>query len=248
MKHINHQAIQWQSTAEYHHPLLDEVHIWRLDLDVAQQHWQSLQSILDEQELKRAQRFHFERHQRRFTVARAGVKQILARYLDCSVQDVHFTTNQYGKPTLSPATNLQFNVSHSHERALLAVTTATVGVDIEHLCDKERGDDIAQRFFSAAECQDYGEVAKPLRSQAFFHAWTRKEAFIKAIGMGLSFSLSDFDVSLKPEQDVKLLGVRHPQYLAADWHMLSFSPAADYMAALVLQQPINKICYFAYQG
>jgi len=153
-------------------------------------------------ERQRAERFRFERDRRRFIVAHGVLRDILGRYLKCSPAQVSFSYNQYGKPALaqeSEAIGLRFNMSHSHEVALYALTRAReVGVDVELLREDFASLEIAERFFSRSEVALLNSLAPELRTDGFFNCWTRKEAYIKALGEGLSHPLDRFAVSLAP--------------------------------------------------
>jgi len=179
-------------------PKGEVVDIWIVDLSVAEQTLQRAQTVLSEDELQRSRRFRFPVDCRRFVMARANLRRILASYLHVAAQTLVFDYSEYGKPTLSrPQSQMRFNVSRSGERALIACTQGReVGVDIEKERQDIEIDDLAKRFFTALENAKLQAFPLPDRYQAFLRCWTCKEAFVKAVGRGLSLGLDKFDVSL----------------------------------------------------
>lgn len=138
-------------------------------------------------EVERAGRFRFERLQRHFLAARGFLRYVLARYVDIGPGELRFSYNDYGKPSLAGDESLQFNISHSHEVGLVAVTRdAAVGVDVEHIRADFASEEIATRFFSRLEIETFSSLSREEQVAAFFRCWARKEAYIKAIGKGLS--------------------------------------------------------------
>ena len=196
-------------------------------------------SWLNSEELHRAQRYHFERHRRRFIQARACLRLILARYLDCAPQDLTFHTNAYGKPYLNHESQIQFNLSHSGDLALLAIGQYhPLGVDIEFFSGRPfQG--MSDMMFSTQEIHQYAQVKPYLRSWAFFHVWAQKEAFIKACGMGLSYPTQSFDVPVLATEDSTIFDSLH----TASWQMRSFMPKIACYAALCHHSAVQKLYY-----
>jgi 4'-phosphopantetheinyl transferase len=231
---------EWQPAA--HPPPLttDDVHVWRIALEVGDPLLARLRDTLADDERKRADRFHFEKDRRHFTAARGAMRILLAGYLTRRPEAVRFAYSNYGKPRLMDADNpsdLRFNLSHSHGLALLAVTRGRdIGVDIERLRDMERdGEALAERFFSPREAARLRSLPPELRREAFFHCWTRKEAYIKAQGKGLSLPLDQFDVSLHPHEPAALLATQHDPQEVQRWSLQSLFPGEEYIGALALQ-------------
>jgi 4'-phosphopantetheinyl transferase len=216
-----------------------EVHVWRTSLELAASCIERLQSTLSADELQRAIRFHFPRDRRRFTVARGVLRNILGRYLGVPPSELGFRYSAYGKPDLADvvdAAGLRFNVSHSHEMALFAVSCGReVGVDIEYLGREIRGEEIAERFFSPRERASLRALPADAKHKAFFNCWTRKEAYIKAHGEGLSLPLNQFDVSLAPGEPAALLATRSDPREALRWSLQALIPGPDYVAALAVE-------------
>jgi 4'-phosphopantetheinyl transferase len=216
-----------------------EVHVWRADLDPAASRFERLQHTLSADELQRAARFHFPQDRRRFTVARGVLRDILGRYLGRPSSELGFRYSAYGKPALTDgfdAAGLRFNISHSHEMALFAVTCdREVGVDIEYLGREIHGEEIAEHFFSVHERADLRALPAELKHQAFFNCWTRKEAYIKAHGEGLSLPLDRFDVSLTPGEPAALLATRTDPQEVLRWSLQALTPGPGYAAALAVE-------------
>jgi 4'-phosphopantetheinyl transferase len=168
----------------------DEVHVSKIALNVDARKLETLLAVLSPVESERAARFHFDRDRRRFIVARASLRQVLSQYTGESPENLQFQYSRFGKPDLSPGSDVQFNVSHSGELALIAVTARRqVGIDIEQIRPIDCLLAIAERYFLPSELHELQNLAEAERLRAFFRHWTRKEAYIKAIGTGLSTPL-----------------------------------------------------------
>jgi 4'-phosphopantetheinyl transferase len=198
-----------------------------------------LRGTLAEDERVRAARFHFEKDRCRFVAARGALRAILGRYLRVPPARLRFRYGPHGKPALAAefaGSGLEFNVSHSHSLALLAVARGrALGVDVERLRADAAGREIAERFFSAYEVSALCGLPAARQPRAFFDCWTRKEAYVKARGEGLSFPLADFDVSLRPGEPAALLCVRGDEREAERWTLRALDVAPDYAAALVAE-------------
>lgn len=217
----------------------DEIHVWRIDLDELGAAPGRFWGVLDAAELARAASYHFAQHRQRFVVARGALRHILGYYLGQAPAAVPLQVTSYGKPyvvhdaTLPP---LQFNLAHAQAIALLAITwQRRVGIDVEQVRDLPDGLSIAQHFFAAAEAQALHSLPAERQTQAFFDCWTRKEAFVKAVGEGLSYPLHRFTVSLQPHEPAPLLHVDDDPQANQHWTMITLQPAAGYTAALVAE-------------
>jgi 4'-phosphopantetheinyl transferase len=209
-----------------------EVHVYHADLRIAPEEIARLWQILSDDERQRANAFKFEKHQRRFIAGRGFLRLILGSYLGVDAGRLNFNYGSKGKPALDG--QIEFNTSHSEELAIYAFTLDTpVGVDVEWIYRKTDLDAIAKSFFSPAECKAYTEFAAEDKVEAFFRCWTRKEAFIKAIGDGLSYPLQSFDVSLG--QSAELLRLNASAGRAYEWSMYHLSPADGYVGALAMR-------------
>lgn len=216
----------------------DEVHVWRAALDVQASQVQSLRRTLTTDERARAVRFHFQKDREHFIVARGLLRAILGRYLAVEPSQLRFSYSLYGKPSLtreSGGGDLCFNLSHADGLALYAVTRGRqLGIDLEcvraELADKQ----VAERFFSPREVAELRTFSGSMLPQAFFNCWTRKEAYIKARGEGLSVPLNQFDVSLAPGEPAALLSSSCDDQ-AFRWSLVALNPAAGYVAALAVE-------------
>jgi 4'-phosphopantetheinyl transferase len=223
------------------HPVLEagDVHLWRVSLDQHASVYCELERFLSADERERAGRFHFERDRRRFSTGRGILRAIIGGYLRIRPERVEFSYGLRGKPALAMPVEqgtLRFNISHSRNLALFAFTRdQDVGVDLEYVHTVPDGDQIAERFFSGAERIALQSLPPDQRQEAFFNCWTRKEAYIKAIGDGLSQPLERFDVTLAPGDPACLLRVDGDEAQAQRWSMLALTPDQGYKAALVLK-------------
>ncbi|MFC3907933.1 4'-phosphopantetheinyl transferase family protein [Legionella dresdenensis] len=211
----------------------DKIDIWQFSLNQLLPIFENKLSI-DEQE--RANRFHFEKHRRRFTAARATLRIILASYLACKPEQIVFNYNCHGKPGISHASGIEFNLSHSGELALLAVGLSPVGIDLEFFSERPYLG-IAKNLFSGEEYDSLSNLPPDLIQLAFFHIWAQKEAFIKACGLGLSYPTSQFTVPSLPTTDQLISDELHNKH----WHMLSFMAQPDCCAAVCYEPSIKTL-------
>ncbi len=216
----------------------DEVHVWKADLEPSAAQVQCFVEILSPDERARAARFHFARDRDRWTVARGQLRALLARYLGGLPDQFRFSLGPHGKPALAaPAgTHLRFNLSHSAGLALYAVARGReVGVDVEALRPDFATDEIAERFFSPTERRALRAVPPERRCEAFFACWTRKEAYIKARGLGLAIPLDAFDVSLAPDEPAALLATRDEPGESVRWSLEALAPGPGFAGAVVAE-------------
>jgi 4'-phosphopantetheinyl transferase len=214
----------------------DLIRVWRVHLDRPPASFDRLEQLLSPDEVDRARRFHFEPDRRRFTVARGALRTILGGYLQMNPMSIVFDYGAQGKPFLAAAaSSIRFNVAHSGELALVAVSREReLGVDVEFVRALTGAEQIPERFFSPREAAVFRSLPRDLVEPAFFACWTRKEAYIKARGGGLSIPLDRFDVSLEPGKPAALLEVRDDPIEASRWGMVELQPASGYAGALVV--------------
>ncbi|WP_231852131.1 4'-phosphopantetheinyl transferase family protein [Legionella micdadei] len=212
------------------------IDIWEFPLDKA---FDRANSLLDETELTRANRYHFDRHKRRFTIARASLRLILGRYLHQEGHHLTFNYSQHGKPQVNHDLAIQFNLSHSGELALLAVGNQfPLGIDLEFFSARPY-DGIAESLFSEQELQIFLKLPNYLKPQVFFHIWSQKEAFIKAIGLGLSYPTKLFSVPVFAKEAELITDSIHN----CQWIMRSFMPKVALSAALCHHPGIKELRY-----
>ena len=213
----------------------NELHVWAVPLHGDADRYGAL---LSGPELQRLERFRFADHRRRFQIGHGALRTILAGYLGVDPADVEFAQGPRGKPYVdhpphSGRTGPYFNLSHSSKLALIAVATVEVGVDLEKVRHLESLTEIARRHFSEAEFAALDALQGPARELAFYRCWTRKEAYIKALGEGLSMPLDTFDVSLC--EDPRFLACRDGREDPGHWSMVDVTPAAEFVAAAALR-------------
>lgn len=214
----------------------DEVHVWLATLDDYAP--DSLKPLLAADELTRAARFHFDKDRNHYTVARGWLRKLLAAYLGVSAAELRFSYAEKGKPALDGIhhDSLNFNLAHSHGMAIYAFTRGReLGIDLELIREDLADEKIAERFFSQNEINVLTGLPAAQRKQAFFDCWTRKEAYIKARGEGLSLPLDEFDVSLGPGEVAALLWNHKDPAEVTRWSMRSIAVPAGYVAALVAE-------------
>ncbi len=215
-----------------------EIHLWSVPLDPSPEEVASLQELLDPDEMKRALRFRFDRHRRRFIVGRGMLRRILGSYLGHDPRDLAFAYGEKGKPSLDArfsSSGICFNLSHSSELAFYGMTRGgELGVDVELRRPMPDAEQIAERFFSASEKEALRAIPQERKSEAFFNCWTRKEAYIKATGDGLSMPLDRFDVTLTPGEEARMVSAEGSREKAASWSLFHLEPAEGYVAAVAI--------------
>ncbi len=216
-----------------------ELHLWAIPLDPPPERLAALGAALSADEWERAHRFRFEIHRRRFVAGRGALRALLGGYLGIAPGRLAFTYGERGKPDLAPGLvprPLHFNLSHSHELGLLGVTwTREVGVDVEHLKPMDDLGTIAERFFAAAENASLRALPAEEHERAFFRCWTRKEAYLKAVGVGLAAPLDSFVVTLAPGEPARMLSLEGRAEAGARWRMWHLEPAPGYLGAAAIE-------------
>ena len=219
---------------------MDEVHLWQAGLDVAPMELAQLSAMLTEAELERSNAFRFEPDRARFIAARGLLRAVLGGYLGAVAGEVALGEGPNGKPRLAGATApLRFNLSHSDDVVVFAVTwSREVGVDLERIRFDFPVDQVARLYYSPRERADLAGLPVGDRLRAAFECWTRKEAYLKAVGMGLTMPLDGFDVTVCPGEPVRLY--RHDSRRSAEqgeWSLHAFDVGPDYAAAVAVEGP-----------
>jgi 4'-phosphopantetheinyl transferase len=223
---------------------VNESHLWKIDLRC--ESTAEMNASLSREENDRAARFHFEKDRQRFRIAHASLRMILSRYLDVAPASLAIAQTEYGKPFLinPEAEGFHFNLSHSKDLALVSVTREReVGIDIEFMHASFATMDLAEHFFSVAEVYTLTGLDRDCRTQGFFNCWTRKEAYIKARGEGLSRALDSFDVSLAPGVPVALLQTRFDPSDVSRWSLHELFPAPNYAAAIAIERGPSNLSF-----
>jgi len=237
-------SIDWVAPLEHLTLTGDAVHVWRATLSLAEAQVTALGSLLNAEEQARARRLRFEDKRRSFVAARGILRCILGRYLNLSPQQVEFSYSAQGKPELAPlhATELRFNLAHSGNLALVALACARpIGIDLEQLRPVEAMDQIVAGYFAPAEREAFQRLPPEHRLWAFFAAWTRKEAYLKARGEGLTLPLDQVVVTLSPDVAPRLLEGGQGPTGTAPWVLLDLEPAPGYRAALAVPGPVGEL-------
>ena len=217
----------------------DRIDIWQVCLDSFESPEPDFSGILSQDEVARASRFHFENDRRRFVRCRIALRVLLGSYLDVPPAAIRFRYGSNGKPEiagLQDSRALRFNVTNSRRLALIAFSSGrAIGVDIEQVRPAPECVEIARRFFSDREVQALFALPANKRQQAFFACWTRKEAFLKATGKGLSYPLSEFSVSVDPNGPAELREVRENPDAVTRWSLADVRPAEGYVGTLAFE-------------
>ncbi len=230
----------------------DEIHVWCVSLDQPVSRFQMLSTKLSMDEHTRAERFHFEKDRKHFVISKGILRTILGSYLRVEPEKLQFCYGKYGKPELAVISGkgrICFNSSRSEGLALYAFARdCEIGVDIEHIRDIPEMEHIVESFFSEREKVVFHALPETKKKEVFFNCWTRKEAFIKAIGDGLYCPLDKFDVSLSPGEPAKLLRINGDFNEASRWSIQDLKPASEFAASLAVEKGDWNLCFYQWQN
>jgi 4'-phosphopantetheinyl transferase len=218
-------------------PAVGKVDIWVTRLTSSPDDLEGFMKSLSPGERERAARFHFDEHRTRYIVGHGRLRQLLARYLSHPPASIEFELGKNGKPRLAgeiAATGLEFNLSHSNEMALIAVAAQPVGIDLEHVRPLSDANELVQRFFSKREATSYSVMPDDQKPLGFFRLWTRKEAWLKATGEGITNLLDRVEVSFLPGEPARVLRLPELWSGDADWSLAHFDPEPGYVGALAI--------------
>ena len=230
----------------------NEVHVWRASLQVSNHEYSMMQRVLSDNEHAHALRFAFEKDRRRWVIAHGVLRRLLSRYLLVETGYIQFSSNPYGKPAVSSpprGERLHFNMAHSVDLALYAFSyNQPVGIDVEYMREDVEFEPLARSYFSAREYATLQTLPTQLQQEAFFLCWTRKEAYLKAKGKGLSIPLTTFDVSLIPGEPAALLSSQEDVNAPGRWLLFDLAPGVNYAGALAVDGVGKKISCWDWQG
>ena len=235
----------WLSPSSIPQLATDEVHVWRIDLDIPDDRWQALLSLLAADELAKAERFHFAKHRRRHTVSHAALRILLGQYLARPPRGIAFSYNTHGKPRLADEDQkIKFNLSHTEDIMLVAfVLDSEIGIDIEAVTRHVDYMGVGQRWFSALEGRTLQSLPEQERIDAFFRAWCRKEAYIKARGEGMAHPLQRFSVALD-KHEPRLVEHLDDSRETSRWTFIDIDVAENYRATVVAESTDWQVsCY-----
>ncbi|MBT4496083.1 MAG: 4'-phosphopantetheinyl transferase superfamily protein [Gemmatimonadetes bacterium] len=214
----------------------DEVHIWWVDLEQSTGQVDAFLRLLCDEERERAGRFRSREHGAHYAVARGTLRQLLGRYLGALPEKLAFSYGAHGKPDLAGCygeSGLRFNLSHSHQLALFAVTwRREVGVDVEYPRPQVDIERLARRFFAPVEVAALLSLPEERRREGFYNCWTRKEAYLKARGEGITVSLDSFAVSLAPGEPAELLSCDLDPGEVERWKLRALEARKGFAAAV----------------
>jgi 4'-phosphopantetheinyl transferase len=224
----------------------NEIHVWRASLECGPDFLGRLGAVLSKEEKQRASRFHFRRDREFFVAARGVLRHLLGAYLRRPPSELQFNSGRYGKLYIPQedldCSPIRFNLSHAGGSALYAfVRGREVGIDLEGIRSEFPGEEIAERFFSAAEVAELRTLPVEFRTEGFFNCWTRKEAYVKAQGAGLQISLDSFDVTLTPGMPAQFV-----RGVESRWNLVAFAPELNHVAAVVYEGSPCKVGFFAF--
>ena len=221
------------------------VHLWCARLDPAEELLARLRGVLSADEIHRAERFRAGTLRSRFIAGRGTLRLILAKYLRAQPAALRLNYQAHGKPELAAPWNadgLEFNVSHSHDLAVFAFARGCqIGVDVEWVRPMPNAAGLMERFFSPDEVAQWRRVPAELKQLSFFHGWTRKEAWLKAVGSGLAFPLSEFCVTLAPFEPARVLSIQGDARRGAEWWLESNEPCPGYVATVAIRGQPAKV-------
>lgn len=205
-------------------------------------------TVLAGDELARAASFVYDVHRNRYVAGRLALRELLGRYLDLPPSAVQFRYSKYGKPEL-PGSTLRFNVAHSEDLAVIGLTAQDrLGVDVERFRELQDIAGVARSVFSERELDVFQALPGALKIEGFFNCWTRKEAFVKAVGEGLSHPLDGFDVTLRPGEAVRLLEVEGSTARAAEWSLFDLRPIDGWVGAVAVENPEAALVHAGWLG
>jgi 4'-phosphopantetheinyl transferase len=222
-----------------------EVHVWTLHIEASHAVATTFEPVLSADEKDRAAHFRFDHLRHSFVTVRGALRYLLGRYLDLHPARILFNYGLKGKPALASDASIEFNLTHSGDMAAFAFTVGCqIGVDVEQIRPLTEAQDIANRYFCSEESAEMMSLPPNERERAFFFCWTRKEAYIKAIGDGLSAPLHEFRVTLQPNEPARLIHLAHDKEAARAWTLHDLRLDSNYAAALAYrdrQRPLSII-------
>jgi 4'-phosphopantetheinyl transferase len=222
-----------------------DVEVWSASVGDWQPHLSRLAALLAPDEIDRSRHFLMQRDRDRSVTSRGLLRLILATYLRTEPALIQFRYLAQGKPVLAPEQHpgpLHFSVSHSRDLIVYAISfLAPLGVDVEKVRPLPESARVSADYFSARENQILAALDPTEQTEAFFRLWTRKEAYLKAIGIGLGQALREIEVSMLSDEPARILSIAGDEREAARWHLAAFQPAAGYVAALATIGPIGEL-------
>ena len=222
--------------AQHRGQAIKTVHVWAASLQVSPKALKMFAASLAPDETERATRFRFPIHRDRFIAGRGLLRQLLATYLGVEPRSLDFRYGARGKPALAGSSRgVQFNVAHSEDLLLMAITRdGVVGVDVERVRGLPDFEELVSQFFSPNECSQFRKLSSEQKPAAFFNLWTRKEAWLKATGEGITHLLNQVEVSFLPSEPAWLIRLPNAYVNTSSWSLYELAPQPGFTAALAL--------------
>ncbi|MDQ3021351.1 MAG: 4'-phosphopantetheinyl transferase superfamily protein [Bacteroidota bacterium] len=220
----------------------NEIHIFQSTLEKTSAEIKNSETILSNDELTKAYRYKFEADKNNYVVCRALLRSVLSEYLSIPAAHITFFYSEKGKPYINNS-SIKFNLAHSNNYTVFAfVFEEEVGIDIEYQRELRDALTIAKRYFSKSEVEEFENINSEKIKNAFFYCWTRKEAFLKAVGEGLSYPLADFSVTLKPGNP-KIMWIKKKPDEIKKWSLHDIKVRENYISSLAIKSNDMKIIY-----
>ncbi|MBV9155613.1 MAG: 4'-phosphopantetheinyl transferase superfamily protein [Acidobacteriaceae bacterium] len=222
-----------------------DIHVLTVRMEASGDTTAKLESVLFEDEIARAARFGFGDLRRSFVIKRGMFRYLLGGYLGVAPQSIRFTYGSRGKPALASSGTIEFNTTHSGNLTIFAFTVGCqLGIDLQQIRPLPEMQAIAARFFCEEEMADLMSLPPSDREHAFFCCWTRKEAFVKATGDGLSAPLDAFRVTLRPPEPARVIRIAQEKNIAESWMLHDLSPVAGYAGAIAYRDRARPLSIF----
>lgn len=237
--------MDWETVFKRPYLHKDEIHLWKLQISKFKPYYEDFWNTLSESEKEKANKFRFNKDKICNVLARGVLKKLLYSY--CNTNSLFIQYTKYNKPYINDLNNVRFNISHSKNYIIIAIAkNIDLGVDVEFINKNAVHEDVSKSFFSTEEQYELSMLKDSEKTEGFYRCWTRKEAFIKALGTGLSFPLDKFVVSLHPYK-AELLKTKWDENEKKQWLLKSFTPNPDYVGAIATKAKKVKIRLLKYQ-
>ena len=226
--------------------LSGEIHAWRIDLPDFTGAEPQLRQLLSGDELQRADKYHFEKDRSNFIIRRGVLRMILGSYLDIQPAELNFIYNDFDRPALEVDKLIHFNASSSCGMGIVATTlNARIGIDVEFADREFPSMEIAKRYFSNDEIRAIRDLPSGLQTAAFFDCWTKKEAFVKAVGEGMSHPFPNLAISSKKPNSFSIAATSDD---TKGWSVMSFIPEENFIASIAYEGGQRSHRYFRWKG
>ena len=246
---MNISAESWKRKTAFPELREREVHLWRVAMDGSAGHLSGYAAVLSDEERIRAERFRFDRDRNLYVLSRGALRLLISGYTGLRSDALAFRFGSQGKPALDADSDLEFNLSHSGGLCVLAFARKMrIGIDIEAKARDVAFLDLAERFFAPAERKAIAVMQPDQIRDAFYAVWTRKEAYIKALGEGVTHGLDNFTVSVRPDDLEPEVNSQRDAMARDRWKLISFEPRSGFAGALAVEGGSQAILALEYGG